>query len=145
VKTDAGSESDAPSVPGPLYDETIFASPDLIDGQRLVLHAERIVPKVTPIRDRVATITRRAVTVRRQIEVDVMHEELVVSYEPGDGSEMLGSDRDKFSVLLHAEDVVVTKTARVVEEVFISTRPVTEIKRFNAAVQHEVLEAPTPS
>lgn len=145
MKIESSSDSEPLAAPGPLYDETIFASPELVDGQRVILHAERLVPTVTPVRGKLATITRRAVTVRRQIEVDVTHEELVVSYEPGDGTEMLRAEPDKFSVLLRAEDVVVTKTVRVVEEVFISTRPVADIERVNGAVRHEVLELPTSS
>lgn len=99
-------------------------------------------PAVTRVRGQIAKITRRAVTVRRQIEIDVTHEELVVEYEPGDGTQMVNSEQATFSVLLHAEEIVVTKNVRVVEEVRISTRPISEMQRFDGVARHEVLELP---
>ena len=142
MNEDSNATTDRRAASGELYDETIFASPEVIAGQRVVLHAERLVPVITRVRGRLAKVTRRAVTVRRQIEVDVTHEELVVEYEPGDGTEMVNVEGQALRILLHAEEVVVTKNVRVVEEVHISTRPVTELQRFAGVSRYEVLELP---
>ena len=69
-----------------------------------------------------AIITRRAVSVRKTIEVDVVHEELQITYERGDGTEMLGTQPETFSILLHAEEVEVVKRVCVSEEVVISKK-----------------------
>ncbi len=90
------------------------------------LHAERPQVLRRSVRGRLAIITRRTVTVRKTFEVDVLHEELQIDYEPGDGTEMLGVEPERYSVLLHAEDVEIVKHVRVVEEVVISKRRVTE-------------------
>ncbi len=133
------------SANGRVYDETIFASPELQDGQRMILHAERLVPVTTRVRGQLAKITRRTVIERKTFEVDVAHEELVVTYEPGDGTPMTGGEPETWRVLLHAEEVVVTKQVRVVEEIVLSTRSVTEMHEYRGTRRHEELEFPTGS
>ena len=95
-----------------MYDETIFASPELHDVQRVVLHAERLVPVAARIRGHLAKITRRTVVERRTFDVHIAHEELVVTYETGDGTEMPEGAPESWRVLLHAEEIVVTKQVR---------------------------------
>jgi uncharacterized protein (TIGR02271 family) len=134
-KTGVGRQS------GPdVYDETILANPEIVEGERIQLHAER--PNVTrrDVRGRLAVITRRAVTVRKTFEVDVVHEELHVEYEPGDGTEMLAVEPETISVLLRAEEVEIVKRVRVVEEIFISKRSVTEQQQADVALKHERLD-----
>lgn len=123
-----------------LYDERIASSAETIGAEHLILSAERLVPTVTRVRGRIARITRRVVVERRQIEVDVAREELSIDYEPGDGTPMVGEAEPPFIVVLHEEEVIVTKRVRAVEEVAISTRRVTRSQRFEAAVRHEVLD-----
>ncbi len=144
--------SERPNLPSPidsgangLYDETVLTSPDVIDGQRIHLHAERLHVVKHRVRDRLAVVTRRAVSVRRMIEVDVLHEELTIDYATGDGSVMLDEDTESIVVLLRAEDVEIVKHVRVVEEVRLTTRRVLEQKRLSGAVRHETLEVDTIS
>ncbi len=121
-----------------------FENPLIIEGQRIQLHAER--PRVLrrSVRGRLAIGTRRTVTVRKTFEVDVPHEELQIDYESGDGTEMLGVEPEQYSVLLHAEDVEIVKHVRVVEEVVISKRRVTEQQHSEIALQHERLDVLDP-
>ncbi len=128
--------------PGALdvYDETILANPEILAGERVTLHAERPSVEKREVRGRLATITRHPVLIRRTIEVDVLHEELHIDYAPGDGTEMLGDESETIVVLLHAEEVEVVKRVRVVEEVRLFKRRVTESTRFDMALQHERLD-----
>jgi len=126
------------------YDETILANPQIVEGQRIKLHAERPQVLRRSVRGRLAIITRRTVTVRKTFEVDVLHEELQIDYEPGDGTEMLGVEPERYSVLLHAEDVGIVKHVRVIEEVVISKRRVTEQQHSEIALQYERLDVLDP-
>ncbi len=128
------------TAPENFYDETILGTPELYDGQRVLLHAERPSVLKRDVRGRLATVTRRAVTVRKTIEVDVMHEELVIAYASGDETEMLGAQPESIVVQLRAEEVEIVKHVRVVEEVRLSKRRVVEQRRFEAVVRHEELE-----
>lgn len=123
-----------------VYDETILANPEIIAGAHVNLHAERARVEKRDVRGRLAIITRRAVTVRKTIEVDVVHEEVDVRYEPGDGTEMVGVEPKSFSIFLRAEEVEVVKRVRVVEEAVISKKRVVEQKRVDVALRHERLD-----
>jgi len=129
---------------GELYDETVASSPNVVDAQRIALHAERLEAVTQRVRGRVATITRRPVVVRKTIEVDVMHEELVVEYAPGDGTPMLEAGGEAIVVLLRAEEVEIVKHARVVEEVHISKRDVQTSQRYAGSVRHETIDVLPP-
>lgn len=122
------------------YDEEIFSAPDIIDGERIVLHSERLVPERRRVLDRVARISKRVVAERRRIEVDVLHEELCIEYESGDGLELTGDKPAELRILLYAEEPEVVKTVRAVEEVRVSTRAATEVRKFSETVRHEVLD-----
>lgn len=126
------------------YDETILANPQIVEGQRIQLHAERPQVLRRSVRGQLAIITRRIVTVRKTFEVDVLHEELQIDYEPGDGTETVGVEPERYSVLLHAEDVEIVKHVRVVEEVMISKRRVTEQQHSEIALQYERLDVLDP-
>lgn len=125
-----------------LYDETIASSPETIDAQRILLHAERLVPTIVRSRGQIARITRNVVMERRQIEVEVAREELTIDYERGDGTAMNEEPGPPIVIVLHEEEIVISKRVRAVEEVVISTRRVTQTRRFDAVVRHEVLDAP---
>lgn len=122
------------------YDEQIFSVPDIIDGERIVLHAERLVPDRRRVLDRVARISKRVVAERRRIEVDVLHEELCIEYESGDGFELTGDKPAELRILLYAEEPEVVKIIRAVEEVRVSTRAATKVRKFSETVRHEVLD-----
>ncbi len=132
--------ADRETAPRTFYDETILDDPELNAGRRLALHAERLNVVKRDVRDRVATVTRRVVAVRKTFEVDVMHEELVIEYAPGDRTEMLEGEGGTIVVELRAEEVEIVKHVRVVEEVRLSKRRVSERSRIDALVRHEVLD-----
>ena len=123
-----------------VYDETILANPEIIAGTRVNLHAERAQVEKRDVRGQLAIITRRAVMVRKTIEVDVMHEELDVRYVPGDGTEIVGVEAKSFSIFLRAEEVNVVKSVHVVEQAVISKKRVVEQKRVDVALRHERLD-----
>ena len=123
-----------------VYDETILADPEIVSAERIDLHAERPVVTKLDVRGRLATITRRAVSVRKTIEVDVMHEEIHVEYQAGDGTEMLPTQPERFSIFLRAEEIEIVKHVRVVEEVVFSKRCVVEPVRFDVTLRHERLD-----
>lgn len=124
----------------PLYDEPIFSSPEIVDGQRVVLHAERLLPVARRVQGQRAIITRRAVTVRKTIEIDILREELVVQYVDGDGSLMLDEGDETIVVMLRQEEVEIVKHVRPIEEVRITKRRVLEKQRLTDTVRHETLE-----
>lgn len=124
------------------YDEEIFSVPDLIHGERITLHAERLQPRKRRVQERVAKISKRVVAERRriEIEVDVLHEELCIEYAPGDGLEMAGENPVDVRILLYAEQPEVVKMVRAVEEIHVTTRALTEMKRFSDTTRHEVID-----
>ncbi|MDQ2907904.1 MAG: YsnF/AvaK domain-containing protein [Candidatus Eremiobacteraeota bacterium] len=126
------------------YDEKIFSVPDLIDGELITLHAERLRAQKRRVVDRVAKISKRVVSVRQRIEVevDVLHEELYVEYAPGDGSVMVNDKPTDVRILLYAEQPEVVKVVRAVEEIRVTACEATEVRRFSETVRHEVLDAP---
>ena len=103
----------------------------------LTTYAERLVPQITRVRGRVATVSTRAVTVRETIEVDVVHEELVVTYADAGDGRAAPSEPIEHRIALRAEEIVVSKRVRVVEEVVVSTRPVTTVERHTGVVRRE--------
>jgi uncharacterized protein (TIGR02271 family) len=127
--------------PETLYDETVLINPVIVAGERIVLHEERAKIEKRLVEGRRAVITRRVVAVRKTIEVDVLHEELHIEYLPGRGTEMLGDESDAIVVRLHAEDIEIVKHVRVVEEIVLSKRRVTETLPIAVALRHEELNA----
>ena len=121
------------------YDETILIHPEILDGTRVLLHAERPAITKTWVRGRLAMVTRRAVTVRKTFEVDVLHEELVVEYVAGDGTPTLELGSDRVVVQLRAERVEFVKTVHVVEEIICSKRVETATERFELDLRREEL------
>lgn len=145
---DKPTGSDAPGPERAAYDEEMFSVPDLVDGERLILHAERLAPQKRRVVDRVARISKRTVAVRKRIEVEVelLHEELYIEYERGDGLDMTGDKPLDVRIVLHAEHAEVVKAVRPVEEIHVSTRQETTVRRFSDTVRHEVLDVkPTHS
>ncbi|MBC5805935.1 MAG: YsnF/AvaK domain-containing protein [Candidatus Eremiobacteraeota bacterium] len=136
-------DNDAATTDRAPYDEEIFSVPDLIDGERITLHAERLQPQKRRVQERVARIGKRVVTKRQriEIEVDVLHEELCIEYGPGDGLEMHDEKPIDVRILLYAEQPEIVKVVRAVEEIHVTTRESTEMKRFGDTVQREVLDA----
>lgn len=122
-----------------LYDETVFENPEIVSGERLALHAERPRLITQLVEGQRAVVTRRAVIVRKTIDVDVLHEELQVTYVSGSGSEMEATEPESIIVRLHAEEIEIVKHVRVVEEVILGKRRVVQTLPISVAVRHEEL------
>ena len=144
---DKSADLGAPS----LYDEMVSGSAglsnesaadgDLLDAQRVVLRAERARMLTRTVEGRRAVISRRVVSLRKIIEVDVLHEELHIEYLPGDGRELQAGDQpESIVVRLHAEEVEIVKRVRVVEEVLLSKKRVARTVPVEVSLQHEELD-----
>ncbi len=143
---DKSADLGAPS----LYDEIVVdsashsdgsaAEAEMLDPQRVVLRAERARMLTRTVEGRRAVISRRVVSLRKVIEVDVLHEELHIEYLPGDGREIqAGDEPESIVVRLHAEEIEVVKRVRVVEEVLLSKKRVVRTMPVEVSLQHEEL------
>lgn len=90
------------------------------------------------------TVGKRVVEQQQEFDVPVTHEEVDVTRRrvdrPADAGDTIVDDDETIRVPLRAEDVDVRKDARVVEEVEISKRPVTETKRVSETVRREEID-----
>jgi uncharacterized protein (TIGR02271 family) len=90
------------------------------------------------------TVGKRVVEQQEEFDVPVTHEEVEVTRRrvdrPADADDTIVDDGETIRVPLRAEDVDVRKGTRVVEEVEISKRPVTETKRVSETVRREEID-----
>ena len=90
------------------------------------------------------TVGKRVVEQQQEFDVPVTHEEVDVTRRrvdrPADANDTIVDDGETIRVPLRAEDVDVRKEARVVEEVEISKRPVTETRRVSETVRREEID-----
>ena len=87
-----------------------------------------------------AVLRRRIVTERRTIEVEVRREEAVLEVLPADGTEPSGASHLALpELVLHEEQVVVTKRIVPVERVRLQVTPVTEQQQVVDDVRREQL------
>lgn len=90
------------------------------------------------------TVGKRVVEQQQEFDVPVTHEEIKVTRRrvdrPADADDTVVDDGETIRVPLRAEDVDVRKDTRVVEEVEISKRPVTETKRVSETVRREEID-----
>ena len=90
------------------------------------------------------TVDKHVVEQQQEFDVPVTHEEVDVTRRrvdrPVDADDTIVNEGDTIRVPLQAEDVDVAKEARVVEEVEISKRPVTETQRVSETVRREEID-----
>ena len=90
------------------------------------------------------TIDKHVVEQQQEFDVPVTREEVEVTRRrvdrPADAGDRIVDDGETIRVPLRAEDVDVRKDARVVEEVEISKRPVTETQRVSETVRREEID-----
>ena len=90
------------------------------------------------------TVAKRVVEQQQEFDVPVTREEVDVTRRrvdrPADADDTIVDDGETIRVPLRAEDVNVRKDARVVEEVEISKRPVTETQRVSETVRREEID-----
>jgi uncharacterized protein (TIGR02271 family) len=86
-------------------------------------------------------VGKRVVEQQADMDVDLTHEEVEVTRRrvdrPANANETFTEDEATIRVPVTAEEVNVTKEPRVVEEVVVSKRPVTETKRVSDKVRRE--------
>jgi len=100
------------------------------------LHAEKGVKKTGEVR-----VHKDVVTEHKSIDVPVTREEVVIERRPAHGkaaSGKIASEQD-IRIPIKEEEVRVTKTPVVKEEVSVGKRKVTDTKRVEADVRHEEL------
>lgn len=123
--SDVGYETDAQSVRVPLHEEE--------------LRAERTVDTAGEVR-----VGKNVVEEQREFDVPVTREEVEVrrvsTDRPAGASSEAFVEGDTIRVPVSAERIEVTKEPRVVEEIEISKRPVTETQRVSETVRREEVD-----
>jgi uncharacterized protein (TIGR02271 family) len=150
AETGAGYDTGATSASGAYdtasaYDTTSSTSRGDIgdtDRQRVDLHEEELQAQTRREQAGEVQVSKRVVEEQRDLDVPVTHEQVEVRRNPVDrdvsGSEpAFADDGDTIRVPVTAEQVEVTKQPRVVEELEISKRPVTERQRVSDTVRRE--------
>jgi uncharacterized protein (TIGR02271 family) len=89
-------------------------------------------------------VGKRVVDQQVDMDVPVTRDEVEVTRRrvdrPADGSEMFTEDEGTIRVPITSEEVNVSKEPRVVEEVVVSKRPVTETQRVSETVRREEVD-----
>src|SRR3954468_15137556 len=112
------------------------------DAERLRLHEETLQAQTRREQAGEVQVGKRVVEDRQEFDVPVTHEEGEIPRAPASGSTGVGGDAfttdgDTIRVPVSAEAVEVTKQPRVVEEIEISKRQVTESQRVGDTVRRE--------
>jgi uncharacterized protein (TIGR02271 family) len=105
------------------------------------LREERLRVHKTPVRTGEAKVRKEVVTERKQIEVPVEREEIVIERRPVRGRKAAGAIRagEEIRIPVKEEKVHVSKEAVVTEEVSVGKRKVTTPKRVSGTVRKERL------
>ena len=142
---------DAPPAEGGSYDDAsrsgtgVTADMDAGERQRLTLHEEELQAETRRQQAGEVQVNKRVVEDSQEFEVPVTHEEVQVRRVRVDrdattSGDAFTQDADTVRVPVTAESVEVTKTPRVVEEIEISKRPVTEHQTVSDTVRREEAE-----
>jgi uncharacterized protein (TIGR02271 family) len=112
------------------------------ESQRLTLHEEELQAQTRRQQAGEVSVNKRVVEDARELDVPVTHDEVQVKRVrvdrdavPGDAT--FADDGETIRVPVTAETVEVSKTPRVVEELEISKRPVTEHQTVRETVRRE--------
>jgi uncharacterized protein (TIGR02271 family) len=111
------------------------------DDPVLTVKEERIQAKKARKKTGEVAVGKRVVEQQADMDVDLTHEEVEVTRRrvdrPADANETFTEDEATIRVPVTAEEVNVTKEPRVVEEIVVSKRPVTETQRVSDTVRRE--------
>ena len=134
--TDAGSYETSRSDIGTTGDV------DAGERQRLALHEEELQAETRRQQAGEVQVNKRVVEDSQELEVPVTHDEVQVrrvrvDRDASTSGDAFTQDADTVRVPVTAESVEVTKTPRVVEEIEISKRPVTERQTVSDTVRRE--------
>lgn len=131
---------------GSTVSDTDFDSGTTTDSDRIrvPVHEEELRAERTSTEAGEVRVGKKVVEEQRQLDVPVTRDEVqirrVSTDRPATGSEDAFTDGDTIRVPVRAEQVEVTKEARVVEEIEISKRPVTETQRVTDTVRREEVQ-----
>jgi uncharacterized protein (TIGR02271 family) len=112
------------------------------DRQRLTLHEEELQAQTRREQAGELEVRKRVVEDTRELDVPVTHDEVQVKRvrvdrDAAPGETTFSDDAKTIRVPVTAETVEVTKSPRVVEEIEISKRPVTERETVRETVRRE--------
>jgi uncharacterized protein (TIGR02271 family) len=115
------------------------------DGGRVALREEELQARTTRGQAGQVVIDKDVVEEQRSIDVPVTHDEVVIQRRPvsgqtGSAGDLGDATSDSIRVPVMAEQVEVSKQPRVVEELEISKRPVTETQRVSDTVRRETAD-----
>jgi uncharacterized protein (TIGR02271 family) len=144
MSTDRPADIGSPAGAGTFAGTTMDSSATTQDSARLTLSEERL--QAGTVRETAGEVAvgKRVVEQQADIDVPVTHDEVEITRRrvdrPMSGDESVFDDGDTVRVPVTAEEVQVDKQARVVEEIEISKRPVTEVRRVSDTVRREEAE-----
>lgn len=120
-------------------------APDADDHVEVVRSEERLAVTTERHATERVRIERYVVTEQRTITVDVSREEIRVTREPVTGDTRLpgsvgDTDREPVVVVLHEEQLVVSKTVVPVQRVTFTAHTVTRDEVVDETVRHEVVD-----
>jgi uncharacterized protein (TIGR02271 family) len=114
------------------------------DAHRVPLHQEELVAQRRQQQAGEVDVRKRVVEESEAIDVPLTHEEVQVTRRavdrPASGDQDAFSDGETFRIPVTAETVDVDRQSRVVEEIEISKRPVTETQRVEGTVRREEVD-----
>jgi uncharacterized protein (TIGR02271 family) len=118
-----------------------FAEGSSDDDTVLTLKEENLRADKTRKQTGEVAVGKRVVEQQADMDVDVTHEEVEVTRRrvdrPANANDTFTEDEATIRVPVTAEEISVTKEPRVVEEIVVSKRPVTETQRVSETVRHE--------
>jgi uncharacterized protein (TIGR02271 family) len=144
MSTDRPADIGSPVGTDPMAGAAMAGSATTQDSARLTLSEERL--QAGTVRDTAGEVAvgKRVVEQQADIDVPVTHDEVEITRRrvdrPMSGAEPVFDDGETVRVPVTAEEVQVDKQARVVEEIEISKRPVTEVRRVSDTVRREEAE-----
>jgi uncharacterized protein (TIGR02271 family) len=123
-------------------DDRTTGRADASDTLRVPVHEEQLRASTQQSEAGEVAINKNVVQERQELDVPVTHEEVDIKRVRVDRSDAnpnqaFTQDGETIRVPLTAEQVVVDKDTRVVEELEISKRPVTETQRVSETVRRE--------
>ncbi len=131
----------------PVAAATTAAVPVATEGdQTIQLRAERLSIDKLRVASGTVRIRKEVITQQQNVDVPIMHEELVIERHPVTGGTVGGTigDEKTITVPLSREEVAVSKDTFVTEEVEIGKRAVTNVETVTESVRHEELVVNDP-
>jgi len=109
-------------------------------GRTMELKEEELAVSKRPVKKGEVEVRKEVITEQRQITVPVEREEVVIQRRPAHGKAAAGDMRaEEIRIPVSEEEVEVSKTTKVKEEVSVGKRKVTDTKTVGGTVRHEEL------